>query len=114
MAQIGHRNWNFLEQLWFGRGKLAGSHRVGEPGTGVGAVAEGLIGGLTAAAEGDHRTSGKAEGGTGGVQNFEVAFDPNRSAVENCYLGWHYRDGSTGVLNRGPGPAARGWASGLS
>lgn len=74
MAQIS-KYFGTILQLGLGRRKFAGGHGIVEAGARVGAVAERLVGRLPAAAERNHGTAGQAEGGAGGVQNFEVAFD---------------------------------------
>lgn len=74
MAQIRQKNGTIL-QLGLGRRKIAGGHGIVEPGARVRAVTERLVGRLPAAAERNHGTAGQAEGGAGGVQNLEVAFD---------------------------------------
>jgi hypothetical protein len=56
-------------------GQFAGSDGVGEPGSGVRAVAKRLVGALSAAAEGDYRTSGQAEGGPAGVEDLKFALN---------------------------------------
>ena len=74
-----------LELLQFGlrRRQFACGDRVLKPSTGMRSVAERLVGGLSAAAERDHGTAGKPEGGAGGVQNLEVALDSDRSVVQH-------------------------------
>src|ERR1039458_2403822 len=95
MAQIRQIIWNL--QFGLGRGKLAGDDGVVEAGARMGAVAEGFVGGLAAAAERNHGTAGQPEGGAGRVQNLEVAFDTDGPVAENGDFSGHERDGSTGV-----------------
>ena len=55
------------------------------------AVAKRLVGALPAAAEGNDGASGKAEGGSRGVEDLKFAFDPDGTVVQNSNFGWHSR-----------------------
>ena len=95
MAQIKQIIWNYLIgttlEFGLGRGKFTGGHGVGEAGARVGAVAEWLVGRLAAAAERNDGTAGQPEGGAGGVQNLEVAFDTDGPVAENGDFSGHFR-----------------------
>ena len=67
--------------------KFAGFDLILESGTLVRTVAEGLIGGLAAAAQGDHFAPCESELVSLGVENLEISFDPDGSVVVNRYLG---------------------------
>ena len=82
MAQIGE-DFGTILQLRLGRRELAGRHGIGEALAGVGAVTERLVGRQTASAEGNHGTAGESEGGAGGVQDLEVAFDADGPVIED-------------------------------
>jgi hypothetical protein len=57
---------------------------------GVTAVAEGLVGRLSAAAETNRGASGKAKSVTGWIDNFEIALDAQGTiAVAGDLRGWH-------------------------
>ena len=66
-------------------GEIAGSDGAGEVDAFVGAVAEGSVCGLAAAAEGDGGAPTEAEGVAGLVDDFEVAFDTDGAVVEDCH-----------------------------
>lgn len=68
------KNFSFLN---FRRGwwKISGSYFAREIGIAVRAVAEGLIGGMAAAAESDSGAAGKAEFISGKIDDFKIAFD---------------------------------------
>src|ERR1019366_41506 len=88
----GSNQANNLElRFRLGRGKLAGGDGVVEAGARVGAVAEGFVGGLAATAERNDGTAGQPEGGAGGVQNLEVAFDTDGPVAENGDFSGHFR-----------------------
>jgi hypothetical protein len=53
----------------------------------VGAIAEGLVGGMSAAAKADGSASGQTKGLACGIDNFEVTFYTNRSIAVNSDLG---------------------------
>jgi hypothetical protein len=57
----------------------------------MGAVAEGLVCGVPAAAEPDGRSAGQTEGLSFRVKDFEFAFDAYRSVViDRNFRGWHF------------------------
>ena len=56
--------------------QVPGDGRVPERLARVGSVAEGLVGGVPAPAEGDHRASAEAEGSPFGVHQLKFALDP--------------------------------------
>jgi hypothetical protein len=55
----------------------------------VRAVAEGLIGGMTAAAESNGGASGETEFISGGIDNLEIAFDQDGAVILECNFRWH-------------------------
>jgi hypothetical protein len=61
----------------------------------VRAITERLVGALSATTQGDHGTSGQAEGGASGIEDLELAFDPDRTVIQNSNLSGHHRDGIT-------------------
>src|SRR5215472_12318868 len=63
------------------RRQIAGVDFVGKPNDLVGTVAEGLVGGVAATAKRDFRPAGEPEGFSSGIDNLEVAFDPQRTVV---------------------------------
>jgi hypothetical protein len=78
-------------QFWFGRGKLASNHGVGEAGSLVGAVAEGLIRGVAAAAKRNRRAPSQAESRALRIHDFEISFDSNRSiAIDRDFRRCHF------------------------
>jgi hypothetical protein len=69
---------------------------VSESLASVAAIAEGFIFRKAAAAQSDGSAAGKAESSAGGIDNFEVAFDTNRTVRETDDFGCgHPLDGST-------------------
>src|SRR5262249_24454189 len=63
------------------------------------AVAERLVLGLPASAQGDDRTPGEAEGGAGGVKDLEIALDADGPVVlYREFGGCHLLDGSTVIV----------------
>ena len=70
-----------------GRWQVAGVDFVGEADSLMGAIAEGLIRGVAAAAERELRAAGQAEGLAVGVEDFEIAFDAERAVVPCGDLG---------------------------
>lgn len=78
-----------LQRLGLGRGKFAGLNGVSETASAVGAIAEGLIGGLATPAQGDRGAAGKAEGLAAGILNLKFAFDANRAVVNDGNFGSH-------------------------
>src|ERR1035438_3614570 len=82
------KDFGTVLQLGFGRRKIARRHRILEAGARVGSIAKRFVGRLPAAAEGNHGTAGQAEGGAGGVQNLEVAFDTDGPVVHYGNFGW--------------------------
>jgi hypothetical protein len=76
--------------LWRGRRQVAGNHQVRKSRAGVAAVAEWLVGRLSAAAKTNRGAAGKAESGTGWIDNFEIALDAQGTiTVANDLRGWH-------------------------
>jgi hypothetical protein len=75
----------FPLKLWLrnGRGKVASSYRAIEANTFVGAIAEGQVAGMAAAAKANSFTSRKTEGLAFLVDNFEIAFDTYGTVVGN-------------------------------
>jgi hypothetical protein len=81
-----------LSDFWHRWGQIAGCHGMGKSGAVVAAIAKGLIGRLSAAAKGDHRAPGEAEGGARGIENFEVALNAKRPVVvAGDFCGRHER-----------------------
>ena len=58
-----------------------GAAFAGEPNDLVRTVAEGLVGGVAATAKRDFRPAGESEGFSSGIDDLEVAFDPQRTVV---------------------------------
>jgi len=65
---------------------------------GVGAVAEGFVLGLPAAAEADGFAAGEVERVAVHVVNGEVSFDADRAVVADSDFRWHFSQRSTGRL----------------
>jgi hypothetical protein len=82
------KNFSFLNFGLGGR-KVSGGNFVREIGVAVGAVAEGLIGGMTAAAESNGGASGETEFISGGIDNLEIAFDQDGAVILECNFRWH-------------------------
>ena len=53
------------------------------------AVAERLVGRVTAAAQRNHGSSSEPERRPGGIEDFEFAFDTNGAVVVASDFGWH-------------------------
>src|SRR5215472_5039558 len=68
------------------RRQIAGVDFVGKPNDLVGAVAEGLVGGVAATAKRDFRPAGAPEGFSSGINDLEVTFDPQRTVVRASHL----------------------------
>lgn len=64
-----------------GRRQFPGYHLIGETHTAMAAVAKRLIRRVPTAAQRDHCPAGKAEGGAGGIVNFEFALDTDGAIV---------------------------------
>ena len=76
--------------LWHGRREVARDHRVGETGALMAAVAERLVGRLSAAAKRDHGAPAQAEAGAGWVEDFEVALDADGAVgIDGDFGGCH-------------------------
>ena len=72
-----------------GRGEVAGFAGALEAGAAVGAVAEGLVFRVAAAAEGDHCPAGEAELLAHRVVDREVAFETKGTIIVYGYFGCH-------------------------
>jgi hypothetical protein len=62
-------------KLWLRRRELAGGYGVEKPGGFVRTVAERLVRGMAATAEGDGCAARETEGPTLGIEDFKIAFD---------------------------------------
>jgi hypothetical protein len=67
------KNFSFLN-FWRGWWKISGRYFAGEIGVAVRAIAEGLVGGMAAAAESDGGASGETEFISGEIDDFKIAF----------------------------------------
>jgi hypothetical protein len=68
------KNFSFLN-FWRWWWKISCSYFAGEICVTVSAVAEGLVGGMAAAAKSDGGASGETEFVSGEIDNFKIAFD---------------------------------------
>ncbi len=75
-----------LLRLWHRRRQIARSHGIGEVLALVRAVAEGLVAGMAAAAQGDGRSSSKAERVAFLIFNFKIAFYSDRAVIKNRHF----------------------------
>src|ERR1039458_7161292 len=76
-------------ELGLGRGQFARDDGVIEALAAMGAIAEGLVGGLAAAAEGDDGASGETEGGAGGIEDFASALGADVAVIDYRYFCGH-------------------------
>jgi len=84
-----HCRSSFSLSLRCGRRQVAGGRRRLKAYFGMGAVAEGLVRRLAAAAQADFVAAAQAEGVAVGVADFEIAFDANGSVIHDADFGWH-------------------------
>lgn len=77
----------FRSNFGFGRGQVARFDRIGETNSIVRAVAKRLVCRLAAAAQADGGASGQTERLTGGIDDFEIAFDADRAVAVDRNLG---------------------------
>src|SRR6266446_2295445 len=73
--------------FWLGCGKFACDDSIVEITSLVRAIAEGLVGRVSAAAQADDGAPGKAKRPALRIDNFELAFHPNGSIIVDGYLG---------------------------
>jgi hypothetical protein len=71
---IFRKNFSFLN-FWGRWWKISGSNFAGEICVAMSAIAEGLVGGMSAAAKSDGGTSGETEFVSGEIDDFKIAFD---------------------------------------
>ena len=88
MALLGHRFCNFLE-FRFGGWQFARRDAVRKANPVMAAVAERLVGRVSAATERNYGAAGKSEGCTGGVEDFEIALHTDGAVVVDCDFGRH-------------------------
>jgi len=88
IAKKFSENFSFLD-FWRGWWKISRRYFAGEVGVAVRAVAEGLVGGMAAAAESDGGATGKTEFISGEIDDFKIAFDQNRAVIFECDFCWH-------------------------
>ena len=72
-----------------GRGQIAGGADGVESLAAMGAVAERLVFGVAAAAQGDGRASRQPEGVSFHIRDGEFSFNANRAVVANGDFSWH-------------------------
>jgi hypothetical protein len=82
------KNFSFLN-FWRGWWKISGRNFAGEIRVAVSAIAEGLVGGMAAAAESDGGASGKPKLISGEIDDFKIAFDQDWAIIFECDFCWH-------------------------
>ncbi len=82
------KNFSFLN-FWRGWRKISGRDFAGEIGVAVSTVAEGLVGGMAAAAESDGGATGETEFISGEIDDFKIAFYQNWAVILECDFCWH-------------------------
>jgi hypothetical protein len=87
-CKISRKNFSFLN-FGLGRREISGGYFVSEIAFAVRAIAEGLVCGMSAAAETDGSASGQAEFISGWINNLEIAFDKDRAVVFESNFCWH-------------------------
>ena len=99
VARICPYYWS-AESLRLGYRRRQGARGAGglKAGLGVGTVAEGLVLGLSAAAEADGVAAGEVEGVAVHVVNGKVSLDADRAVVADSDFRWHFYQRSTGRL----------------
>jgi hypothetical protein len=70
-------------------------HLVGETGAAVGAIAKRLVLRMAATAQGNRRPARETERRTGGIADFKVSLNPDRTITVDSYFGRHASDSIT-------------------
>jgi hypothetical protein len=82
------KNFSFLN-FWRGWWKISGRNFAGEVRVTVRAIAEGLVGGMSAAAESDGGASGETKFISGEIDDFKIAFYQNWAVILERDFRWH-------------------------
>jgi hypothetical protein len=82
------KNFSFLS-FWRGWWKISCRYFADKVRVAVRAVAEGLVGGMAAAAKSDGGASGETEFVSGKIDDFKIAFDQNWAVIFECDFCWH-------------------------